>query len=367
MKPRRKCQPVRVGDVVIGGAAPIVVQSMTKSDTRDVKATLEEIARLKDANCKVVRIAVPTKEAAAAMVDIKKGSRLPIIADIHYDAPLALLALQAGVDGLRLNPGNIRDPEKVREITRRAKEREVPIRIGVNAGSLPGRPKEGEGRRPPREEVVDAMVKAALGHIAILESLDFNLIKVSMKASDPPTMIAANRAIADKIYYPLHLGVTESGPPRTGAVKSAVGIGVLLEEGIGDTIRVSLAGQSVEEVEVAYGILNALSEEQTGPNLIACPMCGRLEIDMLPMVAEVEKALKRIKRPINVSVMGCVVNGPGEGQHADIGIAGGKGKGILFKGGKIVGTFPEKELVPALLRELDAIAREDQEQERLAS
>src|SRR6266516_2127243 len=317
MKPRRKSVPVRVGNVVIGGAAEIVVQSMTKADTRDVKATLNEIARLKDANCRIVRVAVPTRQAAVAMVEIKKASPLPNIADIHYDAPLALMALEAGVDGLRLNPGNIKDPEKVKEITRRAKEREVPIRIGVNAGSLPGRPKEGAGVRPPTEEVVAAMVKAALGHIHILESLNFNLIKVSMKASDPPTMIAANRAIADKIAYPLHLGVTEAGPPRTGAVKSAVGIGVLLE------------------------------------------------IDMLPMVAEVEKALKKIKRPINVSVMGCVVNGPGEGQHADIGIAGGKNKGILFKHGKIVGTFPEKELVPALLRELDAIAKEDEQ--KLAS
>src|SRR5438067_2461126 len=245
MRQRRKSVPVRVGNVVIGGAAEIVVQSMTKADTRDVKATLNEIARLKDANCRIVRIAVPTKEAALAMVEIKKASPLPIIADIHYDAPLALMALEAGV------------------------------------------------------------------------------------------------------------------------VKSAVGIGVLLEEGIGDTIRVSLAGDSVDEVEVGYGIVNALAEKLTGPNLIACPMCGRLEIDMLPMVAEVEKALKKIKRPINVSVMGCVVNGPGEGQHADIGIAGGKGKGILFKHGKIVGTFPEKELVPALLRALDAIAQEDEQ--KLAS
>src|SRR6266576_180363 len=353
MRPRRKSVPVRVGNVVIGGAAEIVVQSMTKADTRDVKATLNEIARLKDANCRIVRVAVPTRESAQAMVEIKKASPLPIIADIHYDAPLALMALQAGVDGLRLNPGNIKDPEKVKEITRQAKEREVPMRIGVNAGSLPGRPKEGAGVRPPTEEVVAAMVSAALGHIHILESLDYNLIKVSMKASDPPTMIAANRAIADKISYPLHLGVTEAGPPRTGAVKSAVGIGVSLE------------GDSVEEVEVGYGIVNALAEKLTGPNLIACPMCGRLEIDMLPMVAEVEKALKKIKRPINVSVMGCVVNGPGEGQHADIGIAGGKNKGILFKHGKIVGTCPEKELVPALLRELDAIAKEDEQ--KLAS
>src|SRR6266851_664249 len=299
MRPRRKCQPVRVGDVIVGGAAPIVVQSMTKADTRDAAATLEEIARLKDVDCRIVRVAVPTREAAEAMIEIKRKSPLPIIADIHYDYPLALLAMKAGVDGLRLNPGNIRDPDKVKEITAMAKERDIPIRIGVNSGSLPGRPKEGEGRRPPLEEVVEAMVSAALGHIRILESLDFNQIKVSMKASDPPTMIAANRAIAGKIYYPLHLGVTEAGPPGTGSVKSAVGIGVLLEEGIGDTIRVSLAGDSVQEVEVGYGI------------------------------------------------------------------AGGKGKVILFKHGKIVGTFPEKELVPALLRELDAIAREDEQ--KLAS
>ncbi len=359
MKARRKCQPVRIGEVIVGGAAPIAVQSMTKADTRDVAATVNEIARLHDAGCKIVRVAVPTREAAEAMRSIKRQSRLPIVADIHYDYPLALAALEAGVDALRLNPGNIRDPAKVREIAQRAKEREVPIRIGVNAGSLPGRGKEGEGRRPPVDQVAEQMVAAAIGHIRVLEALDFDQIKVSLKASDPPTMIEANRRIADQIYYPLHLGVTEAGPPRSGAVKSAVGIGVLLEEGIGDTIRVSLAGDSVTEVETAYEILRSLETEPSGPNLIACPTCGRLEIDMLPMVAEVEKALKKIKRPLNVSIMGCVVNGPGEGMHADIGIAGGKGKGILFKHGKIVGTFPEQELVPALLRELDAIARED--------
>src|SRR5256886_9221987 len=231
----------------------------TKAATRAARAPLMGFARLRAGNCRIVRVAVPTREAAQAMVAIKKASALPIIADIHYDAPLALMALEAGVDGLRLNPGNIKDPEKVKEITRRAKEREIPIRIGVNAGSLPGRAKEGAGVRPPTEEVVAAMVNAALGHIHILESLDFNLIKVSMKASDPPTMIAANRAIADKIAYPLHLGGTEAGPPRTGAVKSAVGLGVLLADGIGDTIRVSLAGASVEEVEVGYGIVNALA------------------------------------------------------------------------------------------------------------
>src|SRR5260370_11946545 len=249
--------PVRAGDVVMAGAAESVVQPMTKPDTRDVKATLNEIARLKDANCRIVRVAVPTKEAALAMIEIKKASPLPIIADINYDAPMALMALEAGVDGLRLNPGNIKDPEKVKEITRRAKEREIPIRIGVNAGSLPGRPKEGAGVRPPIDEVVAAMVNAALGHIHILESLDFNLIKVSMKASDPPTMIAANRAIADKIAYPLHLGATEAGPPRTGAVKSAVRIWGLLEGGIGGTICGLLAGGSVWGVEGGGGILSA--------------------------------------------------------------------------------------------------------------
>src|SRR5260370_1268459 len=248
--------PVRAGDVVMAGAAESVVQPMTKPDTRAVKCPLNDIASRKDGNCLSVRVAAPTKGAALAMIEIKKASPLPIIADIHYDAPLALMALEAGVDGLRLNPGNIKDPEKVKEITRRAKEREIPIRIGVNAGSLPGRPKEGAGVRPPTDEVVAAMVNAALGHIHILESLDFNLIKVSMKASDPPTMIAANRAIADKIAYPLHLGVTEAGPPRTGAVKSAVGIGGLLEEGIGDTIRVSLAGGSAQEVHGGDGHVN---------------------------------------------------------------------------------------------------------------
>jgi len=358
MRVRRKCQPVRIGEVVVGGAAPIAVQSMTKADTRDIEATVNEIARLHEAGCKIVRVAVPTREAADAMHVIKRRSPLPIVADIHYDYPLALAALDAGVDALRLNPGNIRDQAKVKEIARRAKEREVPIRIGVNAGSLPGRGKEGDGRRPPVDQVAEEMVAAALGHIRILESLEFDQIKVSLKASDPPTMVEANRRIADKIYYPLHLGVTEAGPPRTGAIKSAVGIGILLEEGIGDTIRVSLAGDSVTEVETAYEIIRSLETKPSGPNLIACPMCGRLEIDMLPMVAEVEQALKKIKRPLNVSVMGCVVNGPGEGMHADIGIAGGKGKGILFKHGKIVGTFPEKELVPALLRELEAMAKE---------
>src|SRR3979411_1833333 len=258
MKARRKSVPVRVGDVVIGGAAEIVVQSMTKADTRDVKATLNEIARLKDANCRIVRVAVPTKEAALAMVEIKKASPLPIIADIHYDAPLPLMATGAGGDGLRLTPGNIKDPEKVKEITRRAKEREIPIRIGVNAGSLPGRAKEGAGVRPPTEEVVAAMVNAALGHIHILESLDFNLIKVSMKASDPPPLLAATRAIADKIPCRWRLGATGAGPPRPGASKSAVGIGVLLEEGIGDTIRLSLAGDPGDEGQGALGLDNPL-------------------------------------------------------------------------------------------------------------
>ena len=321
MKARRKSVPVRVGNVVIGGAAEIVVQSMTKADTRDVKATLNEIARLKDANCRIVRVAVPTKEAALAMVEIKKASPLPIIADIHYDAPLALLALEAGVDGLRLNPGNIKDPEKVKEITRRAKEREGPIRIGVNAGSLPGRAKEGAGVRPPTEEVVGAMVSAALGHIHILESLDFNLIKVSMKASDPPTMIAANRAIADKIAYPLHLGVTEAGPPRTGAVKSAVGIGVLLEEGIGDTIRVSLSAEPEEEIRVGFDLLKSLGLRHRGVNIVSCPSCARQGFNVIKTVEVLEDRLKHIATPMSLSIIGCVVNGPGESKHSNIGIS----------------------------------------------
>ncbi|HUY56177.1 MAG TPA: (E)-4-hydroxy-3-methylbut-2-enyl-diphosphate synthase, partial [Candidatus Nanopelagicaceae bacterium] len=289
--------------------------------------------------------------------------RLPIVADIHYDAPLALMALDAGIQCLRLNPGNIRQPEKVAEIARRCQDLGVPIRIGVNAGSLPDRKslERGRGQGGP-DDVAQRMVDAAMGHIKILEELGFEDIKVSLKASDVLTNIAANRLFASlPNRYPLHLGLTEAGPTATGSLKSAMGIGILLAEGIGDTIRVSLVDQPEVEVKVARQILANLQEKPTGPNLIACPTCGRLEIDMMPMVARVETALQRVKRPITVSVMGCVVNGPGEGMHADIGIAGGKQKGILYRKGKVISTMPESDLVDSLVRELDRIADEDRD------
>ncbi|MHB8312818.1 MAG: flavodoxin-dependent (E)-4-hydroxy-3-methylbut-2-enyl-diphosphate synthase [Candidatus Dormibacteria bacterium] len=360
---RRRTRPIKVGSVVIGGAAPISVQTMTKTPTEDARATLEQISRAADAGADIIRVTCDTEEAGESLKEIVKGSRLPIVADIHYDAPLALMALDAGIQCLRLNPGNIRQPEKVAEIARRCQELGVPIRIGVNAGSLPDRKslERGRGQGGP-DDVAQRMVDAAMGHIKILEHLGFQDIKVSLKASDVLTNIAANRLFASlPNRYPLHLGLTEAGPTATGALKSAMGIGILLAEGIGDTIRVSLVDQPEVEVKVARQILANLQEKPTGPNLIACPTCGRLEIDMMPMVARVETALQRVKRPITVSVMGCVVNGPGEGMHADIGIAGGKQKGILYRKGKVISTMPESELVDSLVRELDRIADEDRD------
>ncbi|MHB1524812.1 MAG: flavodoxin-dependent (E)-4-hydroxy-3-methylbut-2-enyl-diphosphate synthase [Candidatus Dormibacteria bacterium] len=360
---RRKTRPIKVGSVVIGGAAPISVQTMTKTPTEDAKGTLEQISRAADAGADIIRVTCDTEEAGESLKEIVRGSRLPIVADIHYDAPLALMALDAGIHCLRLNPGNIRQPEKVAEIARRCQELGVPIRIGVNAGSLPDRKSlaRGRGEGGP-DDVARRMVDAAMGHITILEELGFQDIKVSLKASDVLTNIAANRLFASlPNRYPLHVGLTEAGPTATGALKSAMGIGILLAEGIGDTIRVSLVDQPEVEVRVGRQILANLQEKPTGPNLIACPTCGRLEIDMMPMVARVEAALQRVKRPITVSVMGCVVNGPGEGMHADIGIAGGKQKGILYRKGKVISTMPESELVDSLVRELDRIADEDRE------
>ena len=359
---RRKTVPVRVGDVVVGGAAPISVQTMTKTQTEDAKATLAQIERAAEAGADIIRVTCDTEDAGESLREIVKHSPLPIVADIHYDAPLALRALEAGVACLRLNPGNITDQAKVRDIAAEAKSREVPIRIGVNAGSLPNRKSLERGRGANPEDTAERMVEAALGHIRILEELDFRQIKVSLKASDVITNVAANRKFAALgNRYPLHLGLTEAGPAESGSVKSAMAIGILLNEGIGDTIRVSLVADPEQEVKVGKQILANLQEESTGPNLVACPTCGRLEIDMVPMVAKVEKALQAVKRPITVSVMGCVVNGPGEGMHADIGIAGGRQKGILYKSGKVIATLPEDELIAKLLEELAAIAAEDAE------
>jgi (E)-4-hydroxy-3-methylbut-2-enyl-diphosphate synthase len=400
LTPRRHTAPVRVGDVVIGGAAPIAVQSMTKTDTRDVEATVDQIARMADAGADVVRVTCNNREAGEAMVEIVKRSRLPIIADIHFDHRLALAALEAGVHGLRLNPGNIRDRDKVVEVVRGAKEHGISIRIGVNAGSLPpdevtgagygGREAvqnaqvaeasrqehvgEGDedgiedlmqmGIAPPRppEETAERMVRAAMGHIKILEANDFGMgvIKVSLKASDVPTTLLANRKFAELgTPYPLHLGLTEAGPPPAGTVKSSVALGTLLGEGIGDTIRVSLTADPVDEILCGKEIIKSLSAHPIGPNLVACPTCGRLEIDLFAMTKAIEPYMAKIKRSITVSVMGCVVNGPGEGAHADIGIAGGKGRGILYKKGQVVKSMDEAELLPAIIEELEKIAAED--------
>jgi len=357
---RRPTVPVNVGGVVIGGAARIPVQTMTKTQTEDARATIAQIERAAAAGADLIRVTCDTKEAATSLREIVRESPIPIVADIHYDAPLALLALEAGVHCLRLNPGNITDGGKVADIATEAKARGVPIRIGVNAGSIPQRKELTRGRGATIDETAQRMVDAAMSHIRVLEQLDFRNIKVSLKASDVLTNLAANRkftALGNR--YPLHLGLTEAGPVESGSIKSAMGIGILLSEGIGDTIRVSLVGEPEEEVRVGKQILANLQEKPEGPNLVACPTCGRLEIDMVPMVKRVEEALAGVKRSITVSVMGCVVNGPGEGMHADIGIAGGRQKGILYRGGKVVATLPEELLIDTLVEELRAIADED--------
>ena len=363
---RRKSVPVRVGDVVVGGAAPIAVQTMTKTDTRDVRATLNQIAALKEAGCEIVRPAVPDHEAAEALKEIVARSPLPIIADIHYDHTLALAAIANGVHGLRLNPGNLPDREKVRKVVEAAKERDIPFRIGVNAGSLPEEVhktmrEQHAVDRDDRMATARRMVEVALGHCKMLEELDyaFGHIKVSLKATDVWTNVMANRLFAKERPYPLHLGVTESGPVQAGSIRSAVGLGILLAEGIGDTIRVSLATDDpTEEIRAGYEVLKALDYRNESASLIACPTCGRLEYDMVPTVKAVEAHIAKIKVPITVAVMGCVVNGPAEARHADIGVTGGRGKGVIFKKGKLYRTVPQAELLEVLLAEIDAIAAE---------
>jgi len=345
---RRQSKPIRIGTVPIGGNAPIIVQSMTKTDTRNIPATVAQIKELADCGCDIVRVAVPDFEAAQAISAIKKKTSIPIIADIHFDYRLALEALKAGADGLRLNPGNIHDPEQITEVVLAAKQRQTPIRIGINAGSLPPASK-------PCVSISEHMVNAALEQINLLESLDFDLIKVSLKAFDVPTTIQAYRAIAPRMPYPLHLGITEAGLPRAGAVRSAVGIGILLHEGIGDTVRVSLSAHPCEEVDTAYEILKSLDLRQHGPTLISCPSCGRAEADIISLAESVDKNLREISKPIKVAVMGCVVNGPGEAKDADVGIACGKGKGAIFRKGKVMNTVAEKDFLEALMAEVKSL------------
>jgi (E)-4-hydroxy-3-methylbut-2-enyl-diphosphate synthase len=352
---RRTSRQLRIGRVTVGGDAPIIVQSMTKTDTRDIRATINQIRELEDCGCEIVRLAIPDREAAEGLATIKKSVSLPIVADIHFDYRLALGGLKAGADGLRLNPGNIGDREQIARVVAAAKEREVPIRVGVNAGSLPG-------DFQPKTPLARRMVNMALGQIKLMESLDFDLIKVSLKAFDVPTTIQVYQSIADKMPYPLHLGVTEAGLARTGAIRSAIGIGILLYQGIGDTIRVSLTAHPCEEVFVAYEILKGLGLRERGPTLVSCPSCGRAEVDIIALAEAVNQRLAKISEPIKVAVMGCVVNGPGEARDADVGIAGGKGKGAMFRKGKVVGTVSEDKFLAAIMAEVNSLIRKGTEQ-----
>lgn len=353
---RRKTRPVRLGGIIVGGGAPVSVQSMTNTDTRDVAATRAQIERLMEAGCEIVRVAVPDRQAALALPDIMQNMNVPLVADIHFDYRLALAAIEAGVDGLRINPGNIGGRDKVAAVVRAARQRSIPIRIGVNAGSLE-KDLLREGVTP------EAMVQSALRHVSMLEELGFYDIKISLKASDVPMMLRAYRMLADKVDYPFHIGVTEAGTVFAGSIKSAVGIGALLWEGIGDTVRVSLTGDPVQEVRVAFEILKTLGIRRRGAELISCPTCGRTRIDLVKIAGEVEQHLAAIDQPLKVAVMGCAVNGPGEARHADVGIAGGVGEGIIFRKGRVIRKVPEDLLVEELMKEVDIIIQGRNEDE----
>lgn len=336
-----------MGGIAIGGGAPIVVQSMTNTDTRDVPSTVKQIRRLQRAGCEIVRLAIPDEQAADAFGKIRTEVDVPLIADIHFDHRLAIRALRAGADGLRINPGNIGPREAVEKVVREARHHNVPIRIGVNAGSLPKDILAEYGHPSP-----EAMVKSALRHIRLLEDLGFDQLKISLKSSSVTRTIRAYELLSRKVDYPLHLGVTEAGTLISGTVKNAIGIGYLLANGIGDTLRVSLTRDPVEEVKVAYEILRALDLRHRGPEIISCPTCGRCEIDLFGLVDRVEKALDQVASSPKVAIMGCVVNGPGEAREADIGIAGGRGHGILFKKGVLIRKIPESELAAVLISEV---------------
>jgi len=348
VKKRKKTRTIAVGNVAIGGTAPVAVQSMTNTRTQDVQATVNQILRLEKAGCEIIRIAVPDREAAAAIPSIKARISIPVIADIHFDYRLAVAAARAGADGLRINPGNIGSRQKVNQVIDAAKDADIPIRIGVNSGSL-----EKDLFKKHNGATAEAMVESALRHIEYFRSSDFNALKVSIKASDVPRTVEAYRRLSPQTDLPLHVGVTEAGGLYPGTVKSAIGIGMLLAEGIGDTLRVSLTRDPVEEIRVGYEILKALGIRQRGPDIVSCPTCGRCNIDLFGIVEQVEKALLTCSHPIKVAIMGCVVNGPGEAKEADIGIAGGDGKGVLFKKGKVVKSLAQEQLVSALLTEIE--------------
>lgn len=355
---RHKTRQLKLADLTIGGDAPISVQSMCNTDTRDVPATLAQIEKLQGAKCEIIRCAVPDFEAAKALGTIQRSCAIPLIADIHFEYQLALTAVEQGVAGLRLNPGNIGERWKVEEVVKACTERQVPIRIGVNSGSL-----ERELLQKYGHPTAEAMVESALGHIRILEELNYQEIKVSLKASDIARTVEAYRLLAKQVDYPLHIGITEAGTTWSGTIKSAIGLGTLLYEGIGDTLRVSLTGDPVEEVRVGWEILKSLRLREKGPIFVSCPTCGRCQIDLIDIAEEVERRLENLPLPITIAVMGCVVNGPGEAREADLGIAGGKDQGILFSLGEIVRKVPQKELADALVEEAWKIVASRQAQQ----
>ena len=343
---RKKTRKIYIGRVPVGGGAPVAVQSMTKTDTRNLSATVDQIHRLQDAGCEIIRVAVPDREAGENLGAIKKAITIPLVADIHFDHRLALLALEQGVDGLRLNPGNIGSRERIAQVVKKAKERSVPIRVGVNAGSL-----EKKVLKKYGAPTADALVESALNHVRLLEDENFDQIKISIKASDPLSTVSAYQKISKETDYPLHIGVTEAGPPFSGAIKSAVALGILLHQGIGDTIRVSLTGEPVLEVMAAYHLLRSLHLRERGVEIVSCPLCGRSETNLEPIVREVEERVASWPEPLHIAIMGCCVNGPGEAREADVGIAAGKDGGILFRKGKVIRKVKETDLVETLIAE----------------
>lgn len=347
---RRLTRKVKVGNVYVGGDAPVTIQSMTNTDTRDVEATLKQIRELYNAGCEIIRCTVPDMEAAEAIKEICKESPIPVVADIHFDYRLALKAIENGISAVRINPGNIGNIERVRMVAESCKAKNIPIRIGVNSGSLEKEILERDGKPTAK-----GLVESALAHVKILEELDFHDIVISIKSSNVKMMIDAYRLMSKEVDYPLHLGVTESGTAFRGTIKSSVGIGTLLAEGIGDTIRVSLTSDPVEEIKVAKELLKALDLRKGGLEFVSCPTCGRTQIDLISIAKEVEKRLEDINKDIKVAVMGCIVNGPGEAREADIGIAGGKGEGIIFKKGVIIKKCKEEELVEELMKEINKL------------
>ena len=345
--PRRKTRQIRIGHVLVGGGAPVSVQSMTKTDTRDIRATVAQIKRLEKAGCEIVRLAVPDRAAAAALGEIRKKVKVPLVADIHFDHRLALASIEAGADALRINPGNIGSPKKVREVVRAAREHGIPIRIGVNSGSL-----EKDLLAKFGAVSAEAMAASALRHIRMLEDLDFFDIKISLKASDIVRTLEAYRLLAPRVDYPFHAGITEAGGLFTGSIKSSAGLALLLSEGLADTVRVSLTAPPEKEVAVAWKLFRSLGLRSRGVDVISCPTCGRVEVDLMRIALEVEKRLSSLETPLTVAVMGCMVNGPGEAREADIGVACGRGVGIIFKKGGFLRKVREDRIVPELVREV---------------